>query len=139
MAMHPFFDRCAKPKPSKGAYLLERKAKRKAIEAFEDASKRKVRQRDGNKCRWPGCPHKDVRLEVAHLDDKKMGGDHGLRSDTSNLILLCLLCHQGAESLHSKDKKIEPLTERGTEGPCAFYQRNRETGAWQHVASERVR
>lgn len=36
------------------------------------------------------------------------------------MMLLCFLVHQGARSLHSGDRMIEPLTERGTDGPCLF-------------------
>ncbi len=124
-------------KPAKGSYILERRAKRKAIEAHEEAQKRKVRQRDKT-CRWPGCECqrvKGIRLEVAHLDDKGMGGDHGERSTADQMILLCFLRHQGQPSLHSGDLKIEPQTELGTYGPCDFYARN-EAGRLELIASE---
>jgi hypothetical protein len=112
----------ASPKPAKGTYLIERKDRRRQLDAFEDAEKQKVRARD-KYCRWPDCAdcrRYKTRLEVAHLSGKKMGGDHGLRSTADNLIVLCFLVHQGPRSLHSGDRRITPLTTRGTDGPCQF-------------------
>lgn len=109
-------------KKPKGSYLIERREKRKKAKAFEEGEKRKVRTRDV-RCRWPSCEYCrefKPRLEVAHLNDKGMGGDHGLRSTADQMLLLCFLIHQGPRSLHSGDRRIEPLTERGTDGPCLF-------------------
>ena len=83
-------------KPAKGTALLEKRAARRAVEKFEKDEKAKVRKRD-RICRWPRCECqrlKDIRLECAHLDGKKIGGDHGLRSTADNMILLCFLKHQ---------------------------------------------
>ena len=132
-------DRTAPPKPFKGSLLLTRQAKKRQVKAYEDAEKQAVRVRDGGRCRWPGCRSaKSIRLDVAHLNDKKMGGDHGTRSSRDQMMLLCVFCHQGRHSLHSKDKRVEPLTTDGTNGPCAFYERQ-ESGQWQHVFTERGR
>jgi hypothetical protein len=112
----------ASPKPAKGTYLIERKDRRKAVEAFEDAEKQKVRVRDKH-CRWPDCAdcrRYKTRLEVAHLNDKGIGGDHGVRSTADQMMLLCFLVHQGPRSVHTGDRKITPLTNGGTNGPCQF-------------------
>ena len=131
-------DRCAKPKPAKGSLLLERQGRKRAIKAHEEAEKRAVRLRDGGRCRWPGCrSDRSVRLEVAHLDDKGMGGDHGVRTHRDRMMLLCFLCHQGPRSLHSKDKRIDTPSPYGASGPCEFYERN-ESGEWVNVANERT-
>ena len=93
----------AVPKPQKGVAVIARKDRQKAIKAFEEAEKRKVRLRD-KQCRWPECAYcrsYNTRLEVAHLNDKGMGGDHGERSTADQMILLCWLRHQGPISLHS--------------------------------------
>lgn len=125
------------PKPAKGtarAALLANRAERRTA---EDHAKAEVRKRDGGVCRWPGCGErgKRWRLEVAHLADKGMGGDHGVRSTRDQMILLCLPDHQGARSLHSGDKRITPLTTAGTDGPCQFEEQT-EAG-WRVVAVER--
>lgn len=132
-----FNERCAKPKPFKGSHFLTRKAKKAEIRRFEETEKAAVRVRD-RVCRWPGCKEngKGIRLEVAHLNDKGIGGDHSERSSRDQMILLCYWHHQGPESLHSKDLKIEATTNDGTAGPCAFYELNRETLEWQHVFTE---
>jgi hypothetical protein len=65
-----------------------------------------VRARDLRICRVPGCSRRDI--EVAHVRPKGMGGDHGLRTVTSNLICLCVAHHRGpAPSVHSATLRIE--------------------------------
>jgi hypothetical protein len=114
----------------------ERRTKKAAkVAVGERANKRAVRLRD-MVCRYPECGCRtgairgdDAALEVAHLEDKGMGGDPLLiRSLPSTMILLCHYRHQGVEGEHSKLLEIERLTPSGTDGACAFYQRDRETG-----------
>lgn len=126
-------------KPAKGSGLMARKERRKAIKGFEDAEKRKVRLRD-RECRWPGCSYcrsYNTRLEVAHLADKGMGGDHGVRSTADQMMLLCFLRHQGPISLHSGDCRITPLTNRGTDGPCRFEMQTEAGWRVVHVEDQR--
>jgi hypothetical protein len=125
------------PKPAKGSALIERKERRKDIEAREDAEKNAVRHDDG-RCRWPHCENcrrYKPRLEVAHLNAKGFGGDHGLRSDRTQMILLDYLTHQGGDGLEQHGRRIVPLTERGTRGPCEFW-RNDPRDGWYLVARE---
>lgn len=115
---------------------MERRERRKAVDAFEDAEKRKVRLRDGF-CRWPACDYCRrfaPQTEVAHLKAKGRGGDHGVRSTAAQMILLCRLRHQGPISLHSGDCRISPLTSRGTDGPCIFEMQT-EAG-WKVISVE---
>lgn len=116
--------RNAPPKFGKdGPLQAERHKKRSDRVKHERTEKAKVRVRD-KKCRWPNCVCRSMRLapEVAHLDDKGMGGDHGNRTKADSMILLCHLKHRGPTSLHSGDCDIKRLTPAGTNGPCAFYQ-----------------
>lgn len=132
------------PKPAKGSSAIDRKARRKQIEQYEDQQKLIVRKRD-RICRWPYCRHmKDqaVRLEVAHVEAKKIGGDHGVRSHSGNLMLLCFWHHQADAqpghpegSIERHDLKIEPLTAEGTNGPCSFYAKDAD-GRWFVVRQE---
>jgi hypothetical protein len=111
-------------KPAKGTTLLERREKRQAYRRAEEAIKASVRQRDGSRCRVPGCMEQKhgVRLEVAHLDHKGRGGDKQLiRTRADRMLCLCFLHHQGAVSHHSRDLRIEPETAAGTDGLCAFF------------------
>lgn len=65
-----------------------------------------------------------------------MGGDRrGLRTTAAQMVLLCALAHQDAhDSLHAGTRRIEPLTARGADGPCRFWQR---IGAcWRIVFTE---
>ena len=112
------------PKPAKGSALIARREKRKHLDALEDAEKHTVRIRDRMQCRWPGCEYcrryKSLTLHCAHIHDKGMGGDHGVRSTADQMILLCSLRHEGPISLHSGDCRITPITAQGTNGPCRF-------------------
>lgn len=124
------------PKPAKGTALIERKQRRKAIEAHEDAEKAKVRKRD-KVCRWPHCANCKAfspRLEVAHLTAKGMGGDHGTVTSADRMVLVDYLTHQGADGLERHERRIEPLTADGTNGPCSFWLR--VDGVWTLVAEE---
>lgn len=117
-------------KPSKGSALIERREKRKAIVAFENTEKAKVRIRD-KQCRWPDCDYcrkYKPSLEVAHLHDKGIGGDHGNRSTADQMVLLCALRHQGPVSLHSGMARIEPVTARGANGPLKFLVQDEQRG-----------
>ena len=123
-------------KVPKGSALIERKERRREIEAHEAREKDAVRS-DDKRCRWPHCENCRAykpRLEVAHLDAKGYGGDHGLRSDRTQMILLDYLTHQGRDGLEQHGRRIVPLTERGTRGPCEFWRKGKE--GWYLVARE---
>lgn len=81
------------PKPT--PRVLEKAAKRKAIEQQRRAAYRLVDERDGLKCRC--CKrqcHRFMglswnRLEHHHLLPRSLGG----KDDTGNLVSLCFWCH----------------------------------------------
>lgn len=111
------------PRPAKGDALIEARGKRNAIRTREKKEKAIVRAAD-KVCRWPHCENcRDFkpRLEVAHMEPKGSGGDHGVRTRADLMILLDFLTHQGSKGLERGERFIEPLTDRGTRGPCAFY------------------
>ena len=120
-------------KAYKGQFRNERLDARAAIRTARLKAKADSKKRDGHKCRWPHVCRKPVRLESAHLVNLSQGGE----DTTENLITLCLEVHQGRRSLHSQDRKIEPLTAAGANGPVAFYEKN-EAGRMVHIASERA-
>jgi hypothetical protein len=116
-------ERCAPAKPAKGTAAKARRACRATIERAERKAKQAAKARDGHCCRrcgnidWPGgIPF----LEAAHIDDKGMGGDHGLRSSkASDYVTLCPKCHRGPRSVHSGHVVIEVGPSRG-DGPRRF-------------------
>jgi hypothetical protein len=117
-----YYQDCAIPK---GPHSQpEKVAKRAKRVNSERSAKEQVRARDGRRCRVPGCRDqaKGWRLEVAHLSDKGMGGDHGTRSKRHLMICLCYPHHQGQDgySLHNERLRIEPETSEGADGPCKF-------------------
>ncbi len=129
--------RCAEPKPERGSALLDRRQQRADRLAHEREEKDKVRRRDGeHTCRLvPGCKERE-KHETAHLDDKGMGGDHGNRTDAALMVRACFFHHQGPWSLHSKDLRVEYLTDAQCNGPIEVWARDPETNAWYLLKRE---
>lgn len=129
----------AQPKPAKGTAHLARRKDQADTRQKERTEKSKVRKRDGGN-RWPGKPNPGERLEVAHFKGKGMGGDHGLRSTSENLIQFDWLTHQGPRSLHSGHLKVVPLTRAICNGPVSFWEREGlpggRYGRWRCVGRE---
>lgn len=88
-------------KPAKGSARKAARAARRKIERVELAAKRAAKERDGWRCRR--CArYRGEDIEAAHIRNKAMGGDHGLRSSTAACyVCLCRDCHQGPRSVHS--------------------------------------
>jgi 5-methylcytosine-specific restriction endonuclease McrA len=125
----------ARRRPAKAR---RRKQQLDRIQAERDA-KAEVRERDVT-CRWPGCDCQRSwgwaqgalwmrQLEVAHIIDKSLGG----ANDRRNLILICGWRHRGNFSLHSKRARITPLTSKGTDGKCEFWQMRKKDGPFELV------
>lgn len=123
-------------KPAKGSLLEERRARRARIEADEKAAKAAVVRRDGlHTCRLvPGCTERE-KHETAHIADKGMGGDHGVRSTTGNMIRACLFHHRGQWSLHSGDLRVDCLTPLGADGAAEVWGKD-SLGIWYLVKRE---
>ena len=126
----------ADAKPAKGTAKQARKTKRSQVEAGEREQKHLVRMRD-LRCRYPlhaagGCVGP---LEVAHITAKGMGGDHGTRSTTANMVLVCAGVHRGSVSMHSGGVKVEALSDAGADGPLRWrIVADREHGIWEERA-----
>lgn len=135
--------RNASPKPPRGEYSLERRGKKRERKLAEDRIMAAARRRDGNKCRFPRCSYKGLIVEVAHFDHRGMGGNpSGDKTQRDLLICLCVRHHDQFDGRALPQISIDPVpvvggVRRGTDGPCVFYVRD-ETGAWQHVATERL-
>ncbi len=127
------------PQPKPGPAIFERRLRKAKRATVEDDVKAEVKRLDGHKSRWPHAEFPKYRLEAAHLAAAGMGGDpKSARMTPENLITLDWLSHRGPNSLHSGDKRIVPLTNAGTRGPCEFQQRHPKTGKWVVVARERA-
>lgn len=117
-----------------------RERRRNARKNAKMTVQRELRVRDGVGCRWPGCEfwQRGYRVENAHLEDSGMGGDPALiRTQRQKMIRLCIQHHQGRVSIHSKDLRVVPLTDKGTDGPCEFQVRNpKAEHGWETVGGE---
>ncbi len=138
---NPAYPYGAFQRPAKGTALMDARQRRHDRTAAEAREKDRVRVRD-RICRWPHCENCrrfTPRLEVAHLDAKGMGGDpRGAVTTADQMVLLDYLTHQsGIYSLEQHGRRIEPLTDRGTDGPCEFWQSDGR-GGWYLVARERA-
>jgi hypothetical protein len=124
-----------------GETLAEyRERRRNARRTGESNAKKDLRVRDGIGCRWTGCEYwkRGYRVDAAHVEAKGAGGDKQLiRSVLENLIRICVIHHTGPCSLHSGDLRIEFLTERKANGPCAFWRRDpKAKDGWSLDGSE---
>jgi 5-methylcytosine-specific restriction endonuclease McrA len=114
--------RRATQKPAKGSAAKARRARRAKIERAERMAKDAAKARDHWTCRRCGRSTLDLAqtIEAAHLDDKGMGGDHGLRSSSpADYVTLCQKCHQGPRSVHSGHVRMVFSTAMG-DGPVEF-------------------
>lgn len=112
----------APKKPAKGTAAKAKRARRAAIERAEIKAKEAAKARDEWTCRRCRRSTLDLveTMEAAHIDDKGMGGDHGLRSSqASDYVTLCADCHRGPRSVHSGHVRIVVGPQRG-DGPVTF-------------------
>lgn len=126
------------PKPLRGQHVLDRDEERAQVERAESAAKIAAKKRDRYTCRWPEAHVCRGMLEGAHIfEDKKMGGDHGRLSHSRELMAVCSWIHRrGPHSIHGKQLKVEPETDQGADGPCAFYRRETLLDEWSCVGVE---
>jgi hypothetical protein len=122
------------PKPLRGTALMERKAKRQAQKAAELKVMKAAKTRDGGRCRWPGCKHKDMPVDACHRFHRGMGGDKNLERTKRELIWTACRIHHGQYDAGLID--IQPQGPQGTDGPCDFFTRT-ESGRMELVASEK--
>ena len=105
-------------KPAKGTAAKARRARRRRVEIAEALAKLDAKARDGYLCRR--CGAFKLSCEAAHIDDKGMGGDHGLRSSQAgDFLTLCADCHRGPFGLHSGRLRLVVGPQRG-DGPVVF-------------------
>lgn len=123
-------------KPSREDGIRQRRKQKADVVAFEEAEKAKVRVRDGaSYCRLVPCCSERHLFETAHVNDKGMGGDHGLRSTADQMLRGCFFHHRGNWSLHSQDLRVEFLTPAKADGPIAMWGRD-STGQWLMLGRE---
>lgn len=133
------FERNSLQKPAKGAAYMASKDRRANRRDAEDAEMRAGRKRDGNRCRWPGCTGKyrglDLPIDMAHfLEHRKMGGNP--TGDRTMADLVVALCRRHHNALDDDVIGIEPTSDANANGLLAFYERNKETGQMEHIATE---
>lgn len=125
-------------KTSREDGMRQRREQKDKVRAREGEEKTKVRKRDGaSYCRLvPGCAERRI-FETAHVNDKGMGGDHGLRSTSDQMLRSCFGHHRGNWSLHSNDLRVEYLTPDKADGPIEIWGRD-TTGQWFMVGREKA-
>lgn len=88
----------------------------------EIVSKRKAKQRDLWRCRWPGCTESGFIVEAAHLVGKKMGGDHGAHSHLpKHYVTLGPKHHRMVDQYKAS---MTPTSTEGGDGPVHFHQKD---------------
>ena len=136
-------------RPKENSMRDERREKRAERIDYERGNKRLAKARDGHRCRWPQKHTCEGPIESSHVfEHKKMGGDPAMdRSETRGLMTFCRGIHRTFEaSIDGKDLRVEPLTDKGADGPCRFLARvpyhdiaTGNTGdEWIEIARERA-
>lgn len=123
-------------KPVKGEAWLKAKSVRADRVAAEQKAMKLAKKLDGG-CRYPLCEYKTKkpRIDAAHQHHRGMGGNpSGDRTTSDQIISLCFIDHAAYDR---GDIDFEPLTDKGTRGPCAWYRVNKETGSMEHIATEK--
>ncbi len=126
-------------KPERGSGKRERFERRQEARKHERAEMDAAKRRDHGKCRWPGCDSHIVKLRIdaCHERDshRGMGGNpDGKRTERAKVITLCLTHHAQYDRF---DLDILPVTDKGFDGPCAFYVPH-PMEDWRHIATEKV-
>lgn len=127
------------PKPLKGSALAARKQRGLEQDAHEERELNAAKKRDDFKCRFPSCVNKrlDLPIDGCHRRDmhRGMGGNpDGSRTQRKWAIALCRLDHSRYDRGFID---IEPLdADLYFDGPCAFYDKDNETGRMVHIATE---
>ncbi len=105
------------------AKKVTRGLKRRAAKNAEDEQMRAARRRD-KYCRFPlcGCKAFALRLEVAHLHHRGIGGNPKLDRTTPDILMLvCSARHkENRMSLDRGTIRWQPLTDQGADGPVAW-------------------
>lgn len=127
----------AEPKPRRGDALLERRKKRQDAKAAEAAIIRQAKARDNYRCRYPGCRHRNLRLDGAHWEQHRgMGGDpKGTRTESTRQILTLCVVHHAMLDRH--EIVAEPLTEAGADWAMQFLRQDAH-GKRYPLAEERA-
>ena len=131
-------ERTAQPKPKRGTALLKKRERRRELVAHEQKEMRAAKRRDGGKCRFPRCPHKDLPVDAAHLrsQHRAIGGNPaGDRTSRAAVISLCRWHHGEYDTALIKIEFLTP--DQQFDGPCAYFVRHQETGEWLHIGSDR--
>jgi hypothetical protein len=113
----------AVPKPT--SWRIERTEAKREADKVKQRIIRAVKKRDRHRCRVPGCTmqrwYKFV-LDAAHIRPAGMGGNPTLsRFTTENMVSVCRYHHKMAFSLHSGHIKPRPETDKGANGPIAWW------------------
>lgn len=110
------------PKAPRGQHKLDKEEAKKVIADAEFENKQIAKARDSWRCRWPEAHKCRGGLEAAHIEAKGMGGDHGTRSGTENLIAVCRWIHrQGPSTIEHHGLRVEFETPAGCDGPVSFW------------------
>lgn len=121
-------------KDAAGTFRLERQERRRKRVSAEDDVIADAKKRDGYRCRFWRCRLKLV-LHGSHLERHRgMGGNPlGDRTTLDNIITQCARHHQ---LFDHDDIDIRPLTNRGADGPCEFWERHGTE--WVYLGAERT-
>lgn len=124
-------------KDPKGTYRQEIRDRKARQKAEEQRIMGLAKKRDGG-CRWPHCDcrTKGYQIDPAHRRHRGMGGNPD--GDRTRRELILSLCRPKHNLWDAGLIDIIPRTSQDFDGPADFYVKDKETGEFMHVFSERL-
>lgn len=94
---------------------------------LDDLWRKRIKQRDGYKCMYPGCNYHGDDVEAHHIWGR---GNHGSRWLMDCGITLCHSCHREAEKYPNAFRKMVEIRYLGFERMLAITQAARSVAKW---------
>jgi len=93
----------------------------------DDLWRKRVKERDGYRCQYPGCNYSGPDVEAHHIWGR---GNHGSRWLMDCGITLCPACHREAEKHPNAFRKMVEMRYLGLERMVALTQAARSVAKW---------
>lgn len=94
---------------------------------LDDLWRKRVKERDGYHCQYPGCSYSGPDVEAHHIWGR---GNHGSRWILDCGITLCTSCHREAEKHPNAFRRMVEMRYLGLERMVALTQAARSVAKW---------
>lgn len=126
--------RNAPQKQPKGTSAKRLRALKRQRKARERSVMNETKARDNWRCRFNCTVAGADRVQCAHRDHRGMGGDP--KGDRTQRHLMVTACAKHHRAWDNGRVDLVPRTAAEFDGPCDFYEQDRATRMFVHVATE---